>query len=85
MFCFSRGWKKLRCLHFANVNAAALFVEFHRSVFQREEGEVPALSAVFASDEFVADLTNDDAAGRDGLSAEAFYTTTLRITVASVA
>jgi hypothetical protein len=82
---FSNDWKTLRSLRFANVNAATLLVEFNGAVFEGEEGEVSALSTIFAGDEFVANLTYDDAPCGDGLSTEAFNTTTLSITVASVA
>jgi hypothetical protein len=76
---------KLLCgLHFADVDAAAGFVELDDAVFEREECEIATLTDVGASDEFIADLTNDNATGGYGFPPVAFDAAAFRLTVTTV-
>ena len=65
-------------------DATVRLVVFDRTVLQREEGPIATNADVLAGMEFGAALTNDDAAGDDGLAAKFFHAEPLRVALASV-
>lgn len=67
---------------FAYMHLSAL--ELHGSVAQGEEGVIAADADIEAGHELGAALTNDDGAGRHGLTAVCFNASILRVAVPAV-
>ena len=67
-----------------NAYATIFLVEFNSTVTKSEQGVITAATNVVAGMEFGSALTNDDAAGVDGLSTVNFDTQKLRITITTI-
>src|SRR5271169_6828660 len=67
-----------------HVHAAAVLVELHLAVGEREQRPVAAGADVFARDKFAAALADDDAARADDRAAKFFYAQPLADAVAAV-
>ena len=67
------------------MHLALALVEFNNAIFQCEERVVVSATHVYAGVELSSHLTNQNAAGRYGLSAKTLHAAALRIGVAAVA
>ena len=63
----------------------AAFIEKDFAINQGKKSPIAACADVLACNEFGASLANDDAAGADEFTAEAFYSEPLAIAVTSIA
>jgi hypothetical protein len=68
-----------------DIHAAAVLVELHLAVGEREQCPVAAGADVFARDKFATALADDDAARADNLPAKFFYAQPFADAVATVA
>ena len=82
------GWRKLVFRSGGrfrdDIHAAAVLVELHLAVGEREQRPVAAGADVLARDKFAAALADDDAARRDNRAAKFFYAETLADAIATV-
>ena len=83
------GWRKLILrgggFRHNDIHAAAVLVELHLAVGEREQRPVAAGADIFARDKFAAALADDDAARADDLPAKFFYAQPFADAVATVA
>ncbi len=66
------------------MDAAILAVEFHKAVFECEEGVIASDADVVSGVETCSTLAEDDVSGNDGLTAKFFNAKTFGDAIASV-